>query len=166
MKTKLIIASLVTSLISCSAFAINAQLSDEKWNGNVIPKGQQCQKFGGVEPSTPQLFISSIPYGADALLFEYSDRDYKKMDNGGHGKIRFALRTSASKIYVPEVPGHSFELPENFEMVNAHLSPGWDKAGAYMPPCSGGKGNSYYVTIKVMKGDKELDSTVVELGKY
>ncbi len=43
-------------------------------------------------------------------------------------------------------------------------------AGAYLPPCSGGRGNSYYVTVKAVhkQGDEthELGSAVVEMGKY
>ncbi|TMM47047.1 hypothetical protein [Colwellia ponticola] len=166
MKRKFIIVSLVTLLISSRAFAIDAQFSNAKWEGNHIPQGQQCLKFGGVNPSTPELLITNIPKNTNALSFEYSDRDYKKMDNGGHGIIRLALPTSTNKIVVPQVPGHSFELPDNFTMTSPHLSPAWDKAGAYMPPCSGGKGHAYYVTIKAMQDNKTIASTVLELGKY
>jgi hypothetical protein len=166
MKIKLIIASLITSVFSFNAFAIDVQLSEAKWDGKSIPEGQQCQKFGGVKPSTPKLLVTRIPEGTDALLIEYSDRDYKSMNNGGHGKMRFALNSSANRVSVPRVMGHSFELPDNFTMISPHLSPIWDKEGAYMPPCSGGRDHAYYVTIKAMKGDKQVESTVLELGRY
>jgi hypothetical protein len=166
MKIKLIIASLITSVFSFNAFAIDAQLSEAKWDGKSIPEGQQCQKFGGVKPSTPKLLVTRIPEGTDALLIEYSDRDYKNMNNGGHGKMRFNLNSSANRVSVPRVLGHSFELPDNFTMISPHLSPIWDKEGAYMPPCSGGRDHAYYVTIRAMKGDKQVESTVLELGRY
>ena len=55
-------------------------------------------------------------------------------------------------------------------MVKEHQGPGWDKAGAYMPPCSGGRGNDYYVTVKAVaaSGDekKVLAEKVVEMGKF
>jgi hypothetical protein len=51
-------------------------------------------------------------------------------------------------------------------MIEAHRGPGWDKEGAYMPPCSGGKGHAYYVTIKTLKGDQVTAETIVEMGKY
>lgn len=39
-----------------------------------------------------------------------------------------------------------------------------------MPPCSGGKGHAYYVTVKAVQfdGEKatELATSVVEMGKY
>ena len=62
------------------------------------------------------------------------------------------------------------ELPSGFSVVEAHQAPTWDKAGAYLPPCSGGQGNSYYVTVKAVHktGDQthELATATVEMGKY
>lgn len=158
--------SLVASVVSFNAFAVNVELADEKWDGKLIPQGQQCQKFGGIEPATPRLLVTNIPAGTDALLFEYSDRDSERMNNGGHGKIQLALQGKTIQASVASVPGHSFEVPKNFTMISAHAGPGWDKAGAYMPPCSGGKDHQYYVTVKALDGDKTLESTVLELGKY
>lgn len=156
----------VASLLSFNAFAVDVQLADKKWDGNIVPEGQQCQKFGGIEPSTPRLLVTNIPNGTDALLFEYSDRDSERMNNGGHGKIQFALQGKTIQAAIDSVPGHTFEMPDGVTMIAAHAGPGWDKAGAYMPPCSGGKDHQYYVTVKAMDGDKTLDSTVLELGKY
>jgi len=51
-------------------------------------------------------------------------------------------------------------------MIEVYRGLGWDKEGAYMPPCSGGKGHAYYVTIKTLKCDKVIAETVVEMGKY
>jgi hypothetical protein len=97
---------------------------------------------------------------------EYSDRDSKNMNNGGHGQISYALTSAMMKVEIPSVLGHTYALPEPFTMIAEHRGPGWDKAGAYMPPCSGGKDHAYYVTVKAVDGDKVLATTVLELGKY
>jgi hypothetical protein len=34
------------------------------------------------------------------------------------------------------------------------------------PPCSGGKGHAYYVTVKTLEGDKVVAETILEMGKY
>jgi hypothetical protein len=91
------------------------------------------------------------------------------MDNGGHGKIGY--RISHEDVLVPSLPGHSFELPDGFFLVEAQRAPTWDKAGAYLPPCSGGKGNRYAVTVKaveVSKGEviRVLEQTTLSMGSY
>ncbi|MBU2964232.1 hypothetical protein Q4508_13210 [Amphritea sp. 2_MG-2023] len=164
--SKLLFPLVVTSVMSANAFALEAKFADTAWDGNQIPAGQQCQKFGGQNPSTPALVVSDIPAGANAIVLEYSDRDSKKMDNGGHGRMQFMFNGSEREVTIPSVAGHSFDLPEGFKSIEAHRSPGWDKAGAYMPPCSGGKGHAYYVTVKAMQDDKVTATTVLEMGKY
>lgn len=158
-------------LFSWSAYAsdFNVQLSEPKWDGVNIPKGQQCQKFGG-KPNTPKLSISGIPEHTNLIIFEFSDRDYPKMDNGGHGRIGYALNKYRRHITTPSMPGHSFFLPEGFFMIEAHRSPKWDIAGAYMPPCSGGKNHQYDVTVKAVKFNGENATVLAEknvsMGKY
>ncbi len=161
----------ILALASANAQEFSAHLSDEIWDGQKIPDGMQCLKFGGVAPHSPLLAISGIPPGANVLVLEFSDRDSEKMNNGGHGKIGYTLSTKASSVKIGSIAGHSFELPEGFFMVEAHQGPNWDKAGAYMPPCSGGKSHFYYITIRAIKYQsgqqyKELGSTVVDMGKY
>ncbi|WNO07760.1 hypothetical protein [Teredinibacter sp. KSP-S5-2] len=152
--------------------AFTVMFSDASaWNGNTVPQGQQCQRFGGA-PSTPAYVVENIPRGTYMLVFEYSDRNYPPMDNGGHGRVGFLVKESIKHVAVPSLPGHSFDLPEDFLLIAEHNGAGWDKAGAYMPPCSGGKGNEYYVTVKAVKKvkghskDKILAQQVVELGRY
>jgi len=115
---------------------------------------------------TPALKVSSIPAGSDSLMLAYSDRDSEKMNNGGHGIMSYKIMPTTSSVTLPKVPGHSYDLPENFTMIEAHRSPGWDKEGAYMPPCSGAKDHTYYVTVKAMKGEEVTATTVLELGNY
>lgn len=157
-------------VMALPAQALVAELADPAWDGELIPSGMQCQKFGGEGPRTPGLVISQIPEGTNVLIFEYSDRSHKPMDDGGHGKFGYALNTQTGTAWIPQVSGHSFELPKGFFMIEAHRNPKWDKAGAYMPPCSGGRNNEYYVTVKAgqIKADQlEIKAqTVLEIGRY
>ena len=152
---------------------LQISFADPDWNGKQVPVGQNCQKYGGKNPSTPRLIIKGIPSGTNAIIMEYSDRDWGPMDDGGHGKIGYRIVEGTTEITVPSVPGHTFNLPKGFFIVAPHLAPEWDKAGAYMPPCSGGMGNRYYVTINAVyqatpesKEFKLLGQAVLELGKY
>lgn len=156
--------------VSLPLKAMVVELADPVWGGEKIPQGMQCQKFGGDGPRTPALMISAIPENTNLLIFEYSDESHKPMDNGGHGKFGYALNEPVSQQWVPQVSGHSFELPKGFFMIEQHRNPKWDKAGAYMPPCSGGRNNLYYVTVKAaqvkddgitIKATQRLD-----LGRY
>lgn len=166
MKYKLVNTLAMTFLVSTNAFAFDAKFADEAWNGNKVPIGQQCQKFGGNNPATPRLIVSGIPPESNALILEYSDRSHEQMDKGGHGKMKFMFDSQKSEVEVPPVLGHTFDIPKEFKLIEAHLGAGWDKAGAYMPPCSGGRGNEYYVTIKAVKDDKVTATTILEMGKY
>ena len=156
------------ALLSTSsyAFALDVNFVDSKWDGKTIPEGQQCQKFDGVKPGTPKLSVSGIPAGSDSVVLVYSDRDSKKMNNGGHGIMSYTLAKGANKVQLPIVAGHSYEMPKGFEMIAEHRGAGWDKEGAYMPPCSGGSGHEYYVTVQTYKGNTVTAETVLELGKF
>jgi hypothetical protein len=147
--------------------------ADAKWDGKTVPKGQQCKRFDGKDPSTPVLIVADIPVEANAIVMEYSDRSYPPMDNGGHGKIGYRISPGTQEVTIPSVPGHSFDLPDKFFIIAPHQAPGWDEPGAYMPPCSGGNKNEYYVTVKAVvlaqsdiESFKELASVVLEMGKY
>ena len=63
---------------------------DPMWDGKKIPERQQCIRFGG-NPSTPRLSVKDIPIRTDAIIMEYSDRDWPPMDRGGHGKIGYRI---------------------------------------------------------------------------
>ena len=156
------------ALLSTSsyAFALDVNFVDSKWDSKTIPEGQQCQKFDGVKPGTPKLSVSGIPAGSDSVVLVYSDRDSKKMNNGGHGIMSYTLAKGANKVQLPIVAGHSYEMPKGFEMIAEHRGAGWDKEGAYMPPCSGGSGHEYYVTVQTYKGNTVTAETVLELGKF
>jgi hypothetical protein len=117
--------------------------------------------------------VKNIPSDANAIIMEYSDRDWPPMDNGGHGKIGYRILPGVRRITIPPIPGHTFELPVGFFLVKEHQGASWDRAGAYMPPCSGGRGNAYYVTVKAVVGNpaqekdfRLLGKGALELGRY
>ncbi len=153
--------------------ALTVAHADPAWDGVSVPAGQQCQSQGGVNPSTPSILVSKIPGGSDAIILEFSDRDFPPMDDGGHGKVGFMISEGTEDAVIPSIPGHTFILPEGFFLIEAHQAPDVDTAGAYMPPCSGGIGNSYYVTVRAVKlisADGKtftpLGEGILELGSY
>ncbi len=165
---------ILLSMLAANAYSdnkpLNVSLADPAWDGKTVPTGQQCEKFGGTG-STPLLTVQQIPEGTNAVVMEYSDRTYQAMDRGGHGKFAYRVPQSSSTVDIPSVTGHTFDLPKGFFLIEAQRAPTWDKEGAYLPPCSGGKGNDYYVTVKAVKevdgGIREvLGETEVALGKY
>jgi len=147
--------------------------ADSDWDGKKIPDGQQCRSYGGQDPSTPPLIVSNIPEGTNAIILEFSDRDYIPMDNGGHGIIGFTIPEGTEEVLIPSVASNTFDLPENFFLVREHKQNVLFTPGAYMPPCSGGRGNSYYVTAEaaemVSMDDLTfniLEESILELGRY
>ena len=166
MNIKFLMAFILILALPCKAAELNVQFANNAWDGIKIPEGQQCQKFGGNHPATPELIVTGIPAGSSGILLEYSDRDSQRMNNGGHGRMRFNINSAVTKVKIPSVLGHTFAIPPAFTMIEEHRGDGWDKAGAYMPPCSGGKGHEYYLTIKTVKGDKVTAETMIEMGKY
>ena len=161
-----------TALAAETANKLQVSFADAKWDGKTIPYGQQCGRDNG-KGATPPLIIKNIPPEANAIIFEYSDRTYAPMDDGGHGKIGYSIQPGTTEVQVPSIPGNTMSLPEGFFLVAPHSNPAWDSAGAYLPPCSGGRGNSYYVTVKAVtqSGDKKqkpkvLATTKLNLGTY
>lgn len=150
--------------------ALKASLAEVAWDGNNIPAGQQCARFGG-KGATPAIKVEQIPAGANALVMEFSDQTYQPMNNGGHGKIAYRITSGSKQTTIPSVAGHSFDLPDGFILIEAQRAPTWDKAGAYLPPCSGGKGNTYSVTVRAVKeADGKIGATLAEttikMGQY
>lgn len=168
LKTTLLGLLISNSCIAGNSFQVS--LADTTWDGKTVPENQQCKRFGG-HGKTPALLVEHIPTNSNAIVMEYSDKSYQAMDNGGHGKLGFHLSADTRTVNIPAVAGHTFELPENFYLMQAQQAPDWDQAGAYLPPCSGGKGNAYYVTVKAVRLDngkiqKLLAETEIPLGLY
>lgn len=160
----------MTAVNASEISVLKVKFTDPQWNGIDVPKGQQCLKFGGDTPVTPRLTVSDIPTGTTAIVMEYSDRAYKPNDNGGHGKLGYKVAPDTKNIMIPSVKGHTFKLPPNFFSVAVHRGADWDKAGAYLPPCSGGNKHPYYVTVKAIKEvGKNIDvlaKKIIEMGAY
>lgn len=150
---------------------LQVTFADPQWDGRTVPAAQRCRWAGG-NGSTPPLRVDGIPRGANALLVEFSDRSYFLMDHGGHGEIGLWLRGAAQSVGVPAVAGESLELPEGMFVERAHQ--GWLRGhgGAYLPPCSGGRGHRYYATVRAVYKAAEggesrlLGEGSIELGEY
>lgn len=154
-----------------SAAALQVSLADPAWNGQDVPEGQQCQRFGGQDPQSPSLLVEQIPPEADALVLEFSDRNVAAMDKGGHGTIGYRL-SGQTTVTIPPVRGHTEDLPPPFFIIAQHKAPQWDLPGAYLPPCSGGRGHDYFVDVKAVtlnqeqKVEKVIASSSVKLATY
>lgn len=137
------------------------------WDGKTIPDNQVCQRFGG-KGSTPSLKITGLPVGSHSVVLSFSDESYPPMDNGGHGILRYSIPSGSSEVVLPEVKGETDNLPKGVIVVESHRGSGWSgTGGAYLPPCSGGRNNSYYADIKVQDANgNDLNSTYIELGRY
>jgi hypothetical protein len=165
MKKSIILSTLV---VSGSLFAsdLSVQFSDSKWDGITVPKDEICSNYNTKAGSTPPLKISNIPSNTAKIVFTYSDKTFTKMDNGGHGILSY--KVDANEVEVPALMGETFELADGFEVVTAHTGTRFKKTpGAYLAPCSGGKGNTYKVEINAVdSANNSLATTELVLGKY
>ncbi|MEZ5529634.1 MAG: hypothetical protein R3E57_06825 [Porticoccaceae bacterium] len=149
---------------------LQVSLADPAWDGQAIPAGQQCKKFGG-NGATPPLKISGIPEGANAVIVAFSDRSWFLMDHGGHGMIGFWTGGLLDSVEIPAIAGETFELPQGVFLERQHQG-GRGAPGAYLPPCSGGRGNRYFAEVAaVFKGSGDeptrlLAEGEVFLGRY
>lgn len=158
---------LLTLALSAQAQTrLTVRFANPSWNGVTIPVGQQCPKYGGAG-ATPSLNVFDLPPGTAALLLEFSEKG-TALDNGGLGRIGYAVGKGVSSAQVPSAPGNSMVLPSGFFLIRTHL--GDDKPGAYLPPCSGGKGARYFLVVRALdaanKEGKVLGEGRLELGKY
>jgi hypothetical protein len=151
---------------------LQVALADPLWDGQTVPAGQRCRWAGG-HGSTPLLRVGNIPAGANALIVEFSDRSYFLMDHGGHGKLGLWLSPGQASATIPSVAGESLDLPAGMFIEQKHQ--GWlrGKGGAYLPPCSGGRGHSYYATVKAVykaraagEESRLLGEQSIEMGRY
>lgn len=147
--------------------------ADPRWDGKHIPQGEHCRKWGG-NGASPALRVTGIPKGADAILVAFNDRSYRPLSyDGGHGTVGYDIADGARSALLPSVPGESHDLPGGVFMAAPHrgsTSPGT----AYLPPCSGGIGNSYFAVVKAVRfadpearqGIEVLGERILELGRY
>jgi len=130
-------------------YDLKISFTDDAWNGKTVPEGQQCGAFGG-QGATPGLAIDNIPPKANALILSFNNISHILLDRGGMGKIGYHFKQGTPNVTLPPVPGSTFDLPEPFFVITAHQKPFQNKPGAYLPPCSGGKGDHYFLTVKAI----------------
>ena len=140
------------------------------WDGERIPQGQQCSKFGG-DGKTPPLRVANVPAAADMIVVEFNDRDYQPMSyDGGHGKIGFPVKGEGGTVTLPSVPGETADLPGSARVGEKNRATGDYARPGYLPPCSGGRGNDYFAVVKALDTDADPQMVVglgrIELGRY
>lgn len=143
---------------------LQVSFTDTAWDGKTIPDGQQCPAFEG-HGATPALSIQNIPPRANALTLAFSNMSHLPLDNGGQGRIGYRFSPGSQTLFLPPVPGNTFDLPEPFFVIAAHRKPFSNKPGAYLPPCSGGKGNYYYLVVKAIWMPDSMDTPPEILGQ-
>lgn len=143
---------------------MTAQLQSP-WDGKRVPAGQNCTLDGG-NGATPPMEITGLPSGTVTLIIEYNDKSYAPLSSGGgHGTIGYPV--SGSRANLPAVPGLTARLPGGIQVVKPARGTGRYASKGYLPPCSGGRGNSYSATIKaVSAAGKLLEKITIRLGKY
>lgn len=170
-KLSLMVISVIC-LSSLQSFARSGDLELEigpgfSWDGKTISQNQVCEKFGG-RGVTPPIQVTNIPESTNQLRVLFSDETYALMNNGGHGIIRFSVSTGSQSLTLQQIPGEvDINIP-GVEVEQNHLATDWSgTGGAYLPPCSGGSGNTYAVKIQALdKQNNVLSEGRIVLGVY
>jgi len=144
---------------------------DKKWDGKTVPSEDTCTRYGSKSPMTPALIVKGIPSGANALILEFNDESFAPLSyDGGHGKIGFWIN-EAGTATVKSVPGETMKLGEGVFVEAPHRTT--FTGGAYLPPCSGGRSNTYSVDVKAVykaKSKEEKNKLFAEgyikIGQY
>jgi hypothetical protein len=140
--------------------------ADPAWDGDTIPEGQHCSLQGGTGAS-PALEITGLPEGTTQITVAYNDESYEPMNDGGHGTLGLAVEPGATTVTFPSVPGETDELSDGVTIAAANRTSGDFLSPGYMPPCSGGRGNTYSADVSAIGADgAELATTRVTLGTY
>ena len=149
---------------------LNVSFTDARWDGSSVPVIGRCKKCSG-DGFSPELIVSNIPDGTNAVVIEFNDRDFQPLAaNGGHGTIWVAV-AGQTEIVVPSIPEETYDLPGGVQMEKKHRAP-VGKPGAYFGPCGCGRGNRYFAIVKaVKKSDQEGESRllgegIIELGRF
>ncbi len=154
-----------------AADGFKVSFADPAWNGRQVPSGQHCSKFGG-HGATPPLALEGIPPRANAVIVEFNDRSYRRLSyDGGHGKIGFEIAPGVGSATLPAVPGETDDgLPPGTWIERRNRATGSYARAGYLPPCSGGRRNSYFADVIAVErtGDdiEELAEVRIELGTY
>ncbi|MDB2405560.1 hypothetical protein N9W00_01355 [Arcobacteraceae bacterium] len=166
---KLILTLSMIVAINLNAENLSATFADaDTWDGKSVPTDAVCSDYNMEAGSSPEIVLDNVPQGTTKLILSFSDETFSGMRDGGHGVVSYIPPVYSKKLTIPSFEGETFDLPENFNSVIAHRAAKYGKPeGAYLAPCSGGKGNTYSVIIEAKNADdKQLSSTQLTLGKY
>ena len=165
------LTAFVVGVGNVNADDLTVEFADSAWDGVAIPEGQHCKKFGG-KGSTPPLTVSNIPVEANAIVVEFNDLDFQPLSKkGGHGKVGFEIEMGAGTVQLPAVSGGTKKMPESVWLVKKNRATGAWRSPGYLPPCSGGNGNTYVADVlAVVKTSKKkykvLAKVHIVLGRY
>ena len=112
--------------------------------------------------------LLSYTEGTAQINVEFNDESYRPLStDGGHGIIGFTVTPAGGAATLPSVPGYTADLPEGAMVVaKARTRAPYDSEG-YLPPCSGGMGNTYSATLRALSADgTEVGYGYIVLGKY
>jgi hypothetical protein len=145
---------------------LNLSFADPAWNGETVPEGQHCPLQGGTG-ATPALHVANVPETTTSIKVAFNDETYQPMNDGGHGIIAFAVTPVDGEVDLPSVPGNTADLPEGASVDTASRAPGEYASPGYLPPCSGGQGNTYSATVTAYDAnDAPIAAGKITLGKY
>jgi len=138
------------------------------WNGKIVPEEEICSDYNFEAGHTPEISLQNIPRYTRKIILSFSDETFQGMKDGGHGIISYTLDIGTQTIIIPSIAGETFDLPDEFTSIIAHKGVNFGKEeGAYLAPCSGGKGNTYSMLIQAVdENNKVLDSVSLTLGRY
>ena len=127
---------------------LDVAFTDSTWTGGAVPTVGVCKRNGG-KSMTPPLVVRNIPDGTTDIIVEFNDLDYLPLSSGGgHGAIRVPT-AGKTEVQIPSIPGETFSLPKGVFMEASHSGTLGD-AGAYLGPCSGGRGHTYEADVKAV----------------
>ena len=151
-------------VLATPALAMEATLN-APWNGKTVPKGQQCRLHGG-DPVTPPITVSGLPAGTAFIIGEFNDRDFGPLSSrGGHGTISWPVK--GTKATLGPMPENATKRKGGVQVMKPARSSGQYASKGYLAPCSGGRGNRYFVDLKAVDaGGKVLAKVRVEMGRY
>lgn len=147
---------------------LTVSFADPEWTGQTIPVDQVCRKFGG-QGDTPPLTVANVPANAARIVVSFNDANYPPLSsNGGHGKIGFTLPPGVQgTVTLPSMPGETNTLPRGATVVAPNRATGFYATEGYLPPCSGGNGNTYFAVVTAMDAaNQPLARGRITLGQY
>ena len=164
-------AAIVGTLLAAPALAqdMTVTLTDPVWNGKKVPASQVCERFGGKGAVSPSMLVSNLPDGVVAIDVWFSDDNNERMNWGGHGKVKYIVPAGSTSFELKSFPAESDDLPDGVISVRDHKGAQWSGTnGAYLPPCSGGRGHVYsaYILARDADDDRVGPRLNVKFGSF